>query len=368
MATTQNNNNSFEQYDYDIIIVGQGIAGSLLAWELIQKKQRVLVIDNKHHGSSSAVAAGIINPITGHRINLTSDFKHFLKYAKSTYAQLHEAFGQKFLTAIPQARLIKNPGQQSYYQKRLEQQEYSHFLKPLSESHAYLKPKGFGVASIQQSYRVHANPLLLNIKKWLKQQNAILEKAVDYDDIFFSKNHVTLKNDSQQINAKSIIFCEGYQAIHNPWLKGLAFKLAKGEILTLKTTKTVDSMLNWGNWFLPKDANNAFLGASYQWQDTSLSTSQDIAGSLLSSLQEHTNIKATIVDHHAGIRPTTVNRKQFIGTHPKYHNLYCFNGFGSKGCLTIPYYAKTFSQHFVDGSTLTNLMPELDSNLGLNTK
>jgi len=47
------------------IIVGQGLAGSLLAWSLIQRGQSILIVDNDHHHAASIAAAGIINPVTG---------------------------------------------------------------------------------------------------------------------------------------------------------------------------------------------------------------------------------------------------------------------------------------------------------------
>jgi len=51
----------------DYIIVGQGLAGSLLAYELMQEGKLVCIVDEHHLGAASAVAAGIINPITGRR-------------------------------------------------------------------------------------------------------------------------------------------------------------------------------------------------------------------------------------------------------------------------------------------------------------
>jgi len=71
-------------------------------------------------------------------------------------------------------------------------------------------------------------------------------------------------------------------------------------------------------------------------------------------------IKASMVQHQTGIRPTTINRKPLIGAHPGESNLYCFNGFGSKGCLSIPYFAKQFSQHFSQGLPQIKVLPELN--------
>ena len=51
-----------------ILIVGQGIAGSVLGWHLIKAGHAVLIVDRNHHESSSIISAGIINPITGQRL------------------------------------------------------------------------------------------------------------------------------------------------------------------------------------------------------------------------------------------------------------------------------------------------------------
>ena len=74
------------QFDY--LIIGQGLAGSMLAFQLIARGQRVLVIDNDYQGNASQVAAGIINPITGHRLNLTEGFVDYYACAMAFYDQL----------------------------------------------------------------------------------------------------------------------------------------------------------------------------------------------------------------------------------------------------------------------------------------
>ena len=55
-----------EKVDY--LIVGQGIAGSLLAYELEQAGRRVLVLNEEKENTSSNKAAGIYNPITGRKL------------------------------------------------------------------------------------------------------------------------------------------------------------------------------------------------------------------------------------------------------------------------------------------------------------
>ena len=47
----------------DYIVVGQGLAGSAVAVQLLQRKKRVLVIDQPTGNSSSRIAAGLFNPM-----------------------------------------------------------------------------------------------------------------------------------------------------------------------------------------------------------------------------------------------------------------------------------------------------------------
>ena len=47
----------------DFIIVGQGIAGTCFAFELLKKKKTFIIIDQKNSKSSSRVALGLYNPL-----------------------------------------------------------------------------------------------------------------------------------------------------------------------------------------------------------------------------------------------------------------------------------------------------------------
>ena len=146
---------------------------------------------------------------------------------------------------------------------------------------------------------------------------------------------------------KNIVFCEGFQAIYNPWLKNLPFKLSKGEILTVEhQPQNTARMLNWGNWLVPTSQPGvARLGANYVWDDLSLVSAPETEQNLLSSLHQFTTIHASSIRAEVGIRPTTLRRQPFVGPLSALGNAYCFNGFGSKGCLVIPYYAELFCDY-----------------------
>ncbi|MEX0635608.1 MAG: FAD-dependent oxidoreductase, partial [Ferruginibacter sp.] len=67
----------------DVIIVGSGLAGISLAFRLIDKGLKVLVISDPGKKKSSEIAAGLINPIVFRRITFGWRTKKSLTEAKT---------------------------------------------------------------------------------------------------------------------------------------------------------------------------------------------------------------------------------------------------------------------------------------------
>ena len=61
----------------------------------------------------------------------------------------------------------------------------------------------------------------------------------------------------------------------------------------------------------------------------------------------------TIVDQLASVRPATLERRPFVGLHPKYPRVGILNGMGTKGCSLAPFFARQLVQHVMNGSPIT---------------
>ena len=82
---------------YQQIIVGQGLAGSLLAHQLIKLNQQVLVIDNGNVHSSSRIAAGMFTPISGKRMVKSWMVDTLYPEVIATYKELENLLDVQFL-------------------------------------------------------------------------------------------------------------------------------------------------------------------------------------------------------------------------------------------------------------------------------
>jgi glycine/D-amino acid oxidase-like deaminating enzyme len=328
--------------NHDYLIIGQGLAGSLLAWELLQRGCKVMVIDNGLENASQ-VAAGLINPVTGMRLVKSADIEQLLPTAMRCYEQLSQFFKQNFYIEKPMLRRLDNELLLTNAHKRLADPAYKNYVKTIIHTELnspYLEQ--------QQTGYLQTRLLLSALKRYFIERGCYRQSAVIYQDIELAS--LSWKD----IRFKKVIFCEGHFATQNPYFSWLPFQLVKGEILTLQhQSQLPDVIYNFAEWLIPTDKQHIRLGASFDRVHLNTEPTLQAKNTLLQSLK-HSGIhvpKLTVIDHQANIRPCTLDKQAFIGEHPQLPQLLIFNGFGAKGSLQIP----KLCQLFVDA--LLNLTP-----------
>lgn len=326
---------------YDFLIIGQGLAGTLLAWELLQRGCKVMVIDNGLENASQ-VAAGLINPVTGMRLVKSAEVEHLLPCALRCYEQLSQFFKQDFYIEKPMHRLLDNELLLTNAHKRLADPAYDGYVKTIinTPAHCYLEQ--------QQTGYLRTRLLVSCLKQYFIEQGCYRQSAVNYEDI-----QLLASLSWQGMSFKKILFCEGHHATHNPWFSWLPFQLVKGEILSLQHQSPLpDVIYNFGDWLIPLDKLRSRLGASFDRVHLNSEPTQLAKNALLQSLK-HSGIdlsELTVIDQLANIRPCTLDKQPFIGEHPRQPQLAIFNGFGAKGSLQIPKLSQLFADALQNNS------------------
>ena len=113
---------------YDYIIVGQGIAGSLLAYFLLKQNKKILVIDKSYPNSASNIAAGVVNPITGRKMVKSWLIDEVLPFAKSTYKKLEEQLNVQFFYNQDLYKIFANDEDIQIWNKKKIDHEYKNYL------------------------------------------------------------------------------------------------------------------------------------------------------------------------------------------------------------------------------------------------
>ena len=330
--------------EIDYLIIGQGLAGSLLAWELSQRQKKVIIVDNGEK-NASLVAAGLINPVTGMRFVKSTDVDRLLPVAKDYYNQLSLYFQHTFYIEKPLLRILRNDNEILACQKRLQQAEYTPYLsEPIASSPSINSP--LGLLQQKQTGYLLTKALLTALKNHFISINAYLINDIKYDEIELSP-----KLYWNGIYPKQIIFCEGHHATNNPWFSWLPFQPVKGEIITATATEKIPQhILGYGHWFIPLDDYQFRTGATFDRDKLNTHITMNAKETLLNSLKQvYPRLTLERINNQqAGIRPTTLDKQPFIGNHPIHPELVIFNGFGAKGSLQIPGYGKCLADNLLN--------------------
>jgi glycine/D-amino acid oxidase-like deaminating enzyme len=327
----------------DYLIVGQGICGTFLSWNLWKQGKRLLVMDEAQPFTASKVASGVINPVTGRQVVTTWMAETLMDYTWGAYKAIGSDIGED---VIRQANIIAFPP---------SQQMRDAYDKRIGEANSYIKPipavkladytnsfyHFFGAAEIDPVWLVDLFPLLDGWRKKLKGDGLLLEERFDEAQLSIGSNHISYK----YIQAEKIIFCNGINAFQLPFFKNLPFVFNKGEALIadipgLPKTNIYkagnSTIVPWydGLWWVGSSYENSF--------DNSLPTPQ-FKQKKTQELQMNLKLPFTIVDHLASLRPAVaVERRPFVGLHPHLPAVGILNGMGTKGCSLAPWFAEEF--------------------------
>lgn len=341
----------------DYIIIGQGIAGSLLGWELMSRGFEILIIDDGYKTNSSIVAAGIMNPITGMRIVKSWQVDKFLELAKKYYRFLEEQLGVSVFKELEILRLFKNAVEVEQWEKRKVDPEYQEYIGKRFEKGAWgeMLKDDFGSFIINGGGSLDTKLFLEVMRKYFKDQGVLHEHELDYKAIELEDEDQGVRYGD--VRGRKMIFCEGYKVIENPWFADLAWVPAKGEMLTVKLDSALpERIINQGKWLMPVGEGKYRAGATYNWENLDCSSTEagraEIVEDLRAILKEDKFDKMTVVEQLAGVRPCTRDMKPYVGLHKEHKCLGIFNGLGSKGTLMGPYYAQAMGEFLQSGKVL----------------
>ncbi|WP_167608993.1 NAD(P)/FAD-dependent oxidoreductase [Maribellus sediminis] len=335
----------------EYLIVGQGLAGTMLAFEMLERGMDFRIVASKSKSKASVVAAGMINPLVYKRLTKSWLADELLPEMEAKYRELERILGASF-----------------YFRKKI--------LKPLSDQETTLwKEKsalpGFDkyiediviespVPGIKTApaYGVVRGAGYLNLYDFLNHAKSFfIEKKLLFEKEFrFGSSAVF---EAREFRAEKVVFCEGYHLRQNPLFDFVKMNPAKGEVLLIHAPGLSEEfILNKKVFVLPVGNQRFKVGSTYEWEDLSEQPTQKGKESILERLDELIKVEYTIENHWAGIRPTVSDRRPVLGQHPEHDNIFLFNGLGTKGVMLAPRFAREMCD-FLTGTNL-ELMKEVD--------
>lgn len=332
----------------DYILVGFGLAGASLAHHLENRKLAFTVFEDQSQHSSK-VAGGLYNPVVLKRYTLAWDAEQQLETVVPFYKSVAKKIGVPIQKDLPVHRKFHSAEEQNNWFRASGKPGLEKFLNPkLVKKHDYiLSEYQFGV--VNETGAIDLPTMLDYYSGYLKRKKQFIGESFDYNSLEIKTGFVRYKD----LEAKKIIFCEGFGLKRNPFFNALPLNGTKGEFILVKAPELkLKEAVKSSIFIIPQGNNTYKVGATYDWGDKTPEPTKLAREELTAKLKKLISCDFEIIGQTAGIRPTVIDRRPLVGRHPKYHNLYVCNGFGTRGVMLAPTVSRQLIEFIEEGKSL----------------
>ncbi|PQJ30986.1 FAD-dependent oxidoreductase [Nonlabens arenilitoris] len=333
----------------DVIIVGSGIAACTLAWQLHQQGKTIVMITDRKKGSSS-VAAGLYNPMVLKRFTAVWKAADQLNELNSLFDYILKCTAVDLRKPITVARRFHDDKESQTWVKKSKRDDLKDFMNPQIHQ---LDVQGIdalsGYGFVNGTGWVDTLEFMSVTLLYFTNMKSVILQEFDYSSLISDVNFVTYK----EIKASHIIFAEGYRILDNPYFKYLPIQGNKGEVLLIKVPSLeLKHIVKSSVFLMPYKDDLFWVGATYDRDDLEDVPSAAGKDFLTTRLERFLKLPYEVVEHKHGIRPTTIDRRPFVGQHSQHKNVWVFNGMGSRAVLIAPWASSQLIQRIFKGQSI----------------
>lgn len=314
----------------DFIIVGQGIAGTMLSLALMQRGASVVVMDEKRKfPGSSSMAGGLIHPYRGKTFQYDERYAFFVNHAVDTYQQLSTQFGSNFIQPMNLLLWGEHQG--------LEEIQPEKWNQIHSQFHTNTPP------NLIPAHRVNGRSLLEFIHEYGIQQGWLHEVELDPNNLEFIHDKVHYDT----ISARTIILCDGAYGINKKWFPTLPFIHNRGDVLIIDAPElNTNFSYQIGVRLIPMHDGRWWVGGNQSWELNDMKPDMKWREFALSNINHSFRGKVDVVEHVVRQRPASAGQFPFMIKHSQLP-VAIFNGFGSRGFTYTPFYAAQMADYLL---------------------
>jgi len=334
----------------DYLIVGQGIAGSILADRLIDRGKKVKIIDRGLDSSATRAASGIINPITGRSFVKSWQYDALIFEAKKYYAACADKWSVELIKNLPLWRTLHNVLAENKWYARSGDPGYEGLMgdpvKP--ELFAERLHEQVLLGPVLEAHLVDMFALVHVLRKSWVEENILIEEDFNAEKIEWDQGGLRYG----EIKAKDLILCQGYEGNKCGWFANLPLQGYRGEALTLDHPSWPQHILKSKEFMVPRFDGSVWFGSYNRKDDLGPKPTEEGNQFLKNRMRALLRDETVVKGHLCGIRPTTKDRKPLLGTHAVLRHLHIFNGLGAKGASLAPLLSKWMVDYLVAGRPL----------------
>jgi glycine/D-amino acid oxidase-like deaminating enzyme len=327
-----------EAKQFDLVVIGLGLAGATLAWQARDLGLDVLIIDDADAAAASRVAAGLVTPVTGARLKPQPGFSDLVSNAARHYRRVAERTGVHAYSERPALRFLT---------ERRELDALDAIETAGNSQVARLEcdvPDGIRAAGVPvvmpAAGRLAIADYIDSTRRYFAERGTVIDARVTDDSVIAGADSVAIA--SLGARATHAVFCRGYRDRGNAHFAALRWRAAKGQILELDCPGfdrryTVHGLRIW---LTAVCENRVLAGATYEWDELDATVTAAARDKLAAAVDALLDVPFTIVNQRAAVRPIVEGRMPVIGRSARSPRIWLMNGLGSKGALFAPTVAK----------------------------
>jgi glycine oxidase len=332
-----------------ILIVGQGLAGSCAALELISRGIEVLVVSEKNENSASKIAAGLFNPLVLKKLNPGWKAFETLNTAKKFYSHWQNSFSCNFFFNKPLAKVILNKDEKREWEKKIPLLNYFANEEIISNPcpDFWFDYEGYGI--VAEAGYLDSGLFLEKTKKYLSDRRLYGEEKFNEHELIPLEDGLVYK----ETTFDELIFCQGFNSKPNTFFDETFFKAVKGQILTVDIPNyNTDYLISKGMYIVPTNNNFYKIGATYEWDELDNNANEKGKVVLENELKQLLKKEYKIIHQMAAVRPASIDRKPVLGSSIKHKNVHIFNGLGTRGVILAPWLANNLCNNILEGAEI----------------
>lgn len=327
----------------DALIIGQGIAGSLLSFALAERGWTIDVVDHVKRETASKIASGLYNPLVLKRRRVVWHAHPMINEVSRTYLRMQELTGKSFFDTRPVWEVLPDTQTENDWVALSDKPLFEPFIGKVIRSPSP-SIRADKVGEVRESGRVNVSNMINAWQSYLRLSGAFTEGQISPDSVSFS-NGRWIRNGKEY---HRIFWCTGF-AGHHPHFGKLPFSPTKGEVLIVRSPELkLDHILHGKMFIMPLGDDLYKVGATYSWDYQDDRPTEAGLEQISVAWKQLVSVPFEVIEHQAGIRPNVKDRKPIIGESATHPRSYIFNGLGSRGILMAPWLAKTFAEQ-LDG-------------------
>ncbi len=356
----------------DVVVIGGGVIGSAIAWNLAEQQQQTLLVEKNQPGQeASAAAAGLLS-VAGGR-SKRGPMYHLKRASQQLYPALIQELQERTgidleYQTVGVLDLIRTDADEKKYRQLYElRREQGYPATWLSAAEVHRREPALtadlrGAVHFSSDHHLHNGKLAEAWAKAAAQRGVVMQTGATVSEARIAGNKVTaVRIGNEWVSANTVVIAAGSWSRQVGEIFGLTIPVepAKGQMIAVRTSQ-IHHVIAWDEHYLvPRKNGEVIIGSAVEFighnKDVTLETIRlfiNRSEALVPGIR-----KAPLSRFWAGLRPYSPTRRPILCRAPGLDNVIIATGHHRNGIVLAPITGKLVCELITTGQASMSLEP-----------